>query len=467
MEGEAYADIVWKEFRKNRPARRMLAVLGALVLVAILAPAIASNQPFWFKERDQLLFPWFIALFNPDSGIDFVFNVALMVLLPWMIGAWILDAAARRAAMPGRRRVLFASLLWAGEMLFATGVLAMLKGESVWVRYLSKGMVAALGIALAWGLFQRRTGGFARLPRGAIRSLFPFAILMILLAIFGIPRDKYFDRDFKKDQVGNRGAGIYPPIPYGPQEIDLDIIYKPPLVKKSADSARVHESQTHWMGTDDLGRDVMVRLLYGTRISLTIGLVAVSIYVTIGIVFGALAGYFGGWVDMLISRLIEIVLLFPSFFLILTLVALIGPSLYMIMIVIGLTSWPGIARLMRGEFLKQRSIDYVPAARALGASNARVMFRHILPNALSPVFVSVPFGIAGAITIEAGLSVLGFGARPPAPSWGAILSLSFSNYEKWWLTVFAGLAIFFTMTVFNVVGNGLRDAMDPRLKGTR
>jgi peptide/nickel transport system permease protein len=160
-------------------------------------------------------------------------------------------------------------------------------------------------------------------------------------------------------------------------------------------------------------------------------------------------------------------MLFPSLFLILTIVALIGPSIYVIMVVIGLTSWPTIARLTRGEFLRQRSIDYVAAARSLGAGNARIMFRHILPNALSPVFVAIPFGIVGAIIIEATLSVLGFGVRPPAPSWGSILLIATSNYGIWWLTVFAGLSIFITVTVFNVVGNGLRDAMDPRLKGTR
>jgi peptide/nickel transport system permease protein len=195
--------------------------------------------------------------------------------------------------------------------------------------------------------------------------------------------------------------------------------------------------------------------------------VAVSIYVTIGIIIGAAAGYFGGRIDMVISRVIEIVLLFPSLFLILTIVALIGPSIYVIMVVIGFTGWPTIARLTRGEFLRQRSIDYVAAARSLGASNARVMFRHILPNALSPAFVAIPFGIVGAIITEATLSVLGFGVRPPAPSWGSILLIATSNYEKWWLTVFAGLSIFVTVTVFNLVGNGMRDAMDPRLKGTR
>jgi peptide/nickel transport system permease protein len=466
MEGEAYADIVWKQYRKNRPAVRMLAVLGGLVLIAILAPALASDQPFWFRERGRILFPWFVALVNQESAIDLVFNLALIILLPWLFGAWLLDRSARKAGIPARRRILLAVLLFAGELATIAIVFSMLLNDVGWIRILARVVLACAAGGTALGIARGMVRRFGQTPSRIALALLPFGILMLLAAVTGLPGNKYFDREFKKDQFQGKGTGFYAPLPFGPLEIDLDLVFKEPLVAKDAVTTRVRETQIHLLGTDDLGRDLLVRLLYGTRISLTIGLVAVSIYVAIGIMIGAVAGYFGGWVDILISRLIEIVLLFPSFFLILTLVAYMGPSLYMIMVVIGFTSWPTTARLMRGEFLKQRSIDYVPAARALGASSPRVMFRHILPNALAPIFVSVPFGIAGAIVTEAGLSVLGFGARPPSPSWGAILSLSFSNYEKWWLTTFAGLAIFLTMTVFNVVGNGLRDAMDPRLKGT-
>jgi peptide/nickel transport system permease protein len=177
-----------------------------------------------------------------------------------------------------------------------------------------------------------------------------------------------------------------------------------------------------------------------------------------------LAGFFGGWMDIAISRTIEIVLLFPTFFLILTLVGLIGPSIYIIMLVIGLTGWPTIARLIRGEVLKQRAIDYVIAARALGAPSLRIVFRHILPNAISPALVAAPFGVATAIITEAGLSLLGFGVRAPTPSWGTVLRLGHGNYQLWWLIVIPSIAIFVTVTVFNLVGSGLRDAMDPRLR---
>lgn len=224
-------------------------------------------------------------------------------------------------------------------------------------------------------------------------------------------------------------------------------------------------SSEHLLGTDDQGRDVLSRMMHGCYISISVGFVAVSIYVLIGIIVGGIAGYFGGWIDIVLSRLIEVIICFPVFFLILAVLAFINPSIYNIMIVIGLTSWTGIARLIRGEFLKHRSQDYVQAARVVGGSALRIMFRHILPNSLAPVLVSATFGIAGAILIESSLSFLGFGVQPPTPSWGDILSQS-RNYMDiaWWLTFFPGAAIFLTITAFNLVGEGLRDAIDPRLK---
>lgn len=242
------------------------------------------------------------------------------------------------------------------------------------------------------------------------------------------------------------------PISYTPTEYNLDDTLSPP-------SAR------HWLGTDEQGRDVAARMVFGARISLAVGVVAVSIYVAIGILLGAAAGYYGGWVDQVISRAIEIMICFPTFFLILTLLAFIGPSIYNIMVVIGLTSWTGIARLVRGEFLKLKNQDFVQAAVALGASDSRVIFRHMLPNALAPVLVSATFGVAAAILIESGLSFLGFGVPPHIPSWGSILSQSQEFMDiAWWLTLVPGTAIFLTITVYNIVGEALRDAIDPRLK---
>jgi peptide/nickel transport system permease protein len=244
---------------------------------------------------------------------------------------------------------------------------------------------------------------------------------------------------------------LWPPVPFSPDEYDL-------LQSLAAPSS------SHWFGTDDRGRDVLSRMIHGARISLSVGFVAVGIALVIGIFLGALAGYFGGWVDHVISRAIEIMLTIPTFFLIIAIIAFLPPSIYNIMAVIGLTGWTGVARFVRAEFLKLRQVDFVLASKALGASHFRVIFLHMLPNAMAPVLVSAVFGIAGAILTESSLSFLGFGVPPPTPSWGDILSQSRDYIEfAWWLTTFPGLAIFFSITAYNLVGEGLRDAMDPKL----
>jgi peptide/nickel transport system permease protein len=206
-------------------------------------------------------------------------------------------------------------------------------------------------------------------------------------------------------------------------------------------------------------------MVHGTRISLTIGLVVVAIQATIGILLGGLAGYYGGWVDLAISRLLELMLGIPTFFLIITVAAIFPPSIFTIMAILGLTGWVGIARFIRSEFLRVRAQEYVVAAQSLGGSDLRVMARHILPNALAPVLVSASFGIASAILTESGLSFLGIGVPQHLVTWGSILSVARSSTFAWWLAVFPGAAIFVTVTAYNLLGDGLRDALDPRLRG--
>lgn len=219
------------------------------------------------------------------------------------------------------------------------------------------------------------------------------------------------------------------------------------------------------LGTDDLGRDVLVRILYGARISLLVGFVAVGIATFIGILLGAMAGYYGRWVDAVIMRFVDIMLCFPTFFLILAVIAFLKPSIWNIMIIIGLTSWMGVARLVRAEFLSLRERDFVLAARAIGAKDARIIFRHILPNAISPVLVSATLGVAGAILTESALSFLGIGVQPPTPSWGNMLIAGKQTLgTAWWLSVFPGMAILITVLGYNLLGEGIRDAMDPRIK---
>lgn len=262
--------------------------------------------------------------------------------------------------------------------------------------------------------------------------------------------DELRDVDFRK--LRESDAAIFPPIPYAPNRVDLE--------EESFSSP----SRRHWLGTDQLGRDVASGMLHGIRISLTIGLVVVTIQLTIGILLGGLAGYYGGWVDIALSRIFELMLAIPTFFLILTVAAVLPASIYNVMIILGLTGWIGIARFIRSEFLRLRNLDFVTAARALGVSNFAIMFRHILPNALAPVLVSASFGVASAILAESGLSFLGVGVPADLVTWGSILAVSRSNTFAWWLAVFPGLAIFVTVTAYNLLGDGLRDALDPRLK---
>lgn len=247
---------------------------------------------------------------------------------------------------------------------------------------------------------------------------------------------------------------VWPLIPFGPIETNLDVRLQGP-------------SKTHWLGTDGVGRDVLARMIHGAAVSMKVGFVSMGIAACLGILIGSLAGYFGGWVDMLVSRVIEIVICFPTFFLILSILVWLPPSIYNVMIVIGVTGWTGIARYTRGEFMKLKTLDYTTAARALGAGGARIMFRHLLPNSLAPVLVVVTFGVAGAILTEAGLSWLGFGVQPPAPSWGNILRTAFDNlWTATYLILPPSVAIFLAVLSFNLVGDALRDVTDPRLLGS-
>lgn len=221
----------------------------------------------------------------------------------------------------------------------------------------------------------------------------------------------------------------------------------------------------NWFGTNQEGIDVFAQMVHGTTIALLVGFVSMGIAATIGITIGALAGYVGGWIDLLLSRLIEVVLCVPTLILILALLAILEkPTIWHMMAVIGCTNWTTIARLARAEFLKLRESEFVQAARALGVGRMRIVFRHILPNALAPVLVPITFGIAAAILIESGLSYLGFGAPPPNPSWGTLLNSSRSNLQLWWLVVFPGTAIFLAVLAYNLIGEGLQDATDPRLR---
>lgn len=307
-------------------------------------------------------------------------------------------------------------------------------------------------------LIRRNRRRIAPSVRGAVlwRQLCVSSLMIligVILAFILVPR-RLDATDYKSMVISGKATdAIFALVPYGYERTDLKVREQPP-------------NRQHWLGTDDVGSDVLCRLIHGSRISLSVGFVAVGISSVLGVFVGAILGYFGGTVDFIGMRIVEIMMAVPTFFLIITIVAFFPRSLLNIMVIIGITSWTGDARFIRAEFFKLRKQDFVQAAVSLGLPLRSILFRHMLPNGIAPVLVNATFGVAGAIFIEAALSFLGFGVAPPTPSWGQMLSLGVSTTGRflWWLSLFSGLAIFFTVMAYNLVGEALRDAIDPRLR---
>ena len=323
-------------------------------------------------------------------------------------------------------------------------VLQYLTVEDVWI-------LATFFIALA----------AYRLPFGTGRRILLFMMGMlaavVLTNIFVKPPVLVIYDDFRTAAYTQVDWRIMPPIPYAPTDYLRD------LVSKGLEAPLASEGRIHLMGTEENGADVLSRMLHACRISLSIGLIASGIALVIGVIVGGLMGYFSGIVDMLGMRLVEIFEDIPTLFLLLTFVAFFGRSLYMMMVIIGVTGWSGYARYVRTEFLKLRKQDYVQAAVASGLPLSSILFRHMLPNGVAPLLVALSFGIAGAILSEATLSFLGLGVVD-APSWGQMLNQAVkSSTFNWWMAVFPGGAIFMTVFSYNLIGEAFRDAIDPQL----
>jgi peptide/nickel transport system permease protein len=457
----SYWSLVGVQLRKRRIAMTAWYLLLLVIVTAVAAPLIAMNEPIVVAGGGEgLTFPLFQDLFDRflyANGVDVFFNL-ILVLGPLWLGAHLVVTGLRRVRVLGARfgpvaRVVTGALMgggWAALLLLA----ALTGARSIgW-------LLATAGLGGVGAVVAARWPTRAPTRRGLRlgRLVWAVAFLASFGALMGPGRStkSLTDWNARTKELAATGAFVLrPPIPH----------HFDNLGESSEAAARSlrRPGPENVLGCDLAGRDVAARLVFGTRISMTIGIVAVSIYIAIGILLGGLAGFYRGKVDLAISRLIEIMICFPTLFLILTMIAVLeSRSIFMIMFVIGIVGWPNVARLVRGEFLRQASLDYVTAAHAQGVPERRIIFGHVLPNCMGPVLVSATFGIAGAILTESSLAFLGLGDTT-APSWGQLLNSGRS--EGQFHLIFApGFAIFFVIFVFNLLAEGLRDALDPKLR---
>ena len=474
-EFRSYPEIVWEQFKTYDFAYFSLWVVGGLLLVALVAPILALDVPFYMYVPSDVdpnklkaimpagieasrfhgvTFPWFRALFNTlyfDNAIDLFFNFALFSLplnfVLWFAFRSRFDAESKRHYKRVRSLFISASAI-VQTTLFATTFLFNLAWATIFIVL----FCTALLTGAVWAYIQQTKEFSSEEHFEAFKSVFIlFAVLFHVCALIGFAIPDLGRASFSYTELASLEGvqTLFPPFRYAYWGTTMD--------------THLGASMTHWLGTDGQGRDVMTRLIYGTRISLTIGLIAQGLATAIGLVMGSIAGYFGGKVDMVILRIIEVFYTFPALFVIMVLTGFVEePSIFYVMVIIAMVAWTRVARLVRGEFLRLREEDFVQAARALGLPRRRIIFRHILPNAIGPVLVYIVFGIAGAILFEAIVSFLGVGDMT-VPSWGQILRAG-DQSMRLILILAPGAALFITVTSMYLVGEGVQDAMDPKLR---
>jgi peptide/nickel transport system permease protein len=398
------AALAWARFWEQPSSRWGTALVALVVLMAVYAPFLCSEVALVWWDGDGLHFPLLADLFNRRSYPkyhDLAFNVAALLLPLLVIVGVVL-----------RQRLSWTRRIGGGAALILL----------VWIL----SMVPLIPTTHGWtALWSNRPDSPATI------------------------------QTWQAHNDATRPFAVFPPVPHR-----VDATYAGAILK-SPGTVNTDTGHRFWLGTDSVGHDVFAILCFGARISLTVGLVATGIAFVIGILIGALSGYLGGWVDLLLQRAVEIMMCFPTFILVLTVVAMLERDIFIIMAVIGLTGWAGTARLVRGEFLAQGVRDYVLAAQALGLPRWRIMFCHILPNTLAPLLISATFAIAGSVGAEGGLAFLGLG-DPTTPSWGVLMEQGRQNIRYPWLIYVPGLALFMLVMVLNLLGNNLRNAVDPK-----
>lgn len=485
-------DITRAQFLRNRGAVIGLWILIGLFLLAVVAPVLSTSSPFYLNTPDGgVEFPWFVDLFDQNrfpSGVDLFFNLLLLFLpLTALVAGFALKRGSRRLA--GRLALglgavflyCFTTMVVPGSWLESTTGKVVFFGHEILRHqkpkrdYLETRSNERMEILASERLEQFQ----ARLKQAQDKLAAAEAEFQRADLSEQAKRNAQAERSAAQTRVTQtqRKVDEWQTLLDGAQTALADpeqqvSAFLPPIGyhHDDNDEQRIVEAPTfsgwgngHYLGTDANGRDVVARILYGTRVSLTIGVLAVLIYCTIGIILGSLMGYFGGWVDFLLMRWVEIMICFPVFAFVLIVVAVFETkNIFLIMVAIGIVSWTSVARLIRGQFLVERGQEYVLAARALGIPAWRVVFQHVLPNAVHPMFVTATFGVASAILLESSLAFLGLG-DPNVPSWGQLL-LEGRQTGKLWLILAPGTAIFLTVTVLNLVGEGLRDALDPKLR---
>lgn len=477
----------WRTIVRRRAAVAAMCWIGVVAFFAVFAPIIASGHPLWMKHlgSGKITSP----LWNHLNAVDLVLLVWGLIAIPY-VGFGPSVGRGRRAW------TMIGALVVAIVVLAVSGVLQGRLENQAQQQARAASSAAARGLETAAGAvrpFARRPGsgyivglGVGAAVFGAVMAL-PMgrpgrraAVAGIAVLVSGAAVGARWSppleiHNYIQRELSGEVEAKYTLIPWSPLQRDSALDRREPMTRYGSasrlDPSSAPYGRTYILGTDAFGQDVLTQLLHACRLAISIGLVSTSVALIIGVTMGALMGYFGGWIDLALYRLVEVFMAVPVLFLLIVAVAVLPEELrntYVIMGIIGCFTWTGMARFTRAEFLKLRNQDFVQAAQAAGLPLRSILFRHMLPNGIAPVLVDTSFAIAAAISVEATLSFLGLGPVDSA-SWGRLLSSAISSEGefKWWLAVFPGLAIFLTVLSYNLIGEALRDAIDPKLKKAR